>query len=115
MVKIPIFDQDIINTMKSLPRTPSDAGTVKVQLKRKKSMKNTHLEKFVSPQKLKDALNILNKYYQFDDFDEIWRRDDPDGYEMVFGEKANESDDGDDITEDEEDGENSNDEALDKL
>ena len=53
MVSIPIFDQDIVDTMKSLPRTPSDAGIVKVQLKRKKSMKNTHLEMFISPPKVK--------------------------------------------------------------
>ena len=69
MVSIPIFDQDIVNTMQSLPRMPSDAGIVKVQLKRKKSMKNTHLERFISPNKLIDALRTLkqlgNKHYQF--------------------------------------------------
>ena len=99
MVSIPIFDRDIVNTLQSLPRTPSDAGIVKVQLKRKKSMKNTHLEMFISPKKLRDALKTLkqlgNKHYQFEefnvDFEEIWRRNDPEGYEMVFGEKADDN------------------------
>ena len=107
MVNIPIFDQDIVNTIQSLPRTPSDAGIVKVQLKRKKSMKNTHLEMFISPHKIRKALETLkrlgNKHYQFvdfdEDFEEIWRRNDPEGFEMVFGEKANED------TESDEDGE----------
>ena len=34
-VNIPIFESDVINTVSSLPRTPSEAGIIPVNLKRK--------------------------------------------------------------------------------
>ena len=114
IVSVPVFDQDIINTINSLPRTPSEGGIVKVQLKRKKSMKNTHMEKYISIPKILKALSTLkrlgNKHYESVQFDtsikEKWKTEDPDGYEMVFGNdgKKDEEDvvDPDDINDNEE-------------
>ena len=50
-----------LNTVKSLPRKPDDAGLIPIQLKRKLEYKNKHVEAFIRPdmlylavQKLKD-------------------------------------------------------------
>ena len=63
-VNVPICDDDILrtlNTVKSLPRKPDDAGLIPIQLKRKLEYKNKHVEAFIRPdmlylavQKLKD-------------------------------------------------------------
>ena len=53
-----------------LPRTPDEAGLVAVKLKRKKNMKNVHLQEYVNVHRLFGALKLLksfgHKYYQFD-------------------------------------------------
>ena len=38
LVNIPINDDDIVNTLEQMPRTPRDAGLVGVALKRKKGL-----------------------------------------------------------------------------
>ena len=38
IVNVPVHEDDIVDTMKSLPRTPHDAGIIPVQLKRKKGI-----------------------------------------------------------------------------
>ena len=101
IVSVPIFDKDIIDTMKSFPRTPTEAGIVKVQLKRKKMMKNTHLEKYISIPKIYKALNTLrrlgNKHYKSIEFDQRfnqrWRTEDPDSYDMAFEKDYGNTDD----------------------
>ena len=47
LVNIPINEQDVINTLDAMPRTPQQAGVVNVQLKRKKSMTTSHCQQFV--------------------------------------------------------------------
>ena len=68
-INIPIHESDIIQTVQFLPRTPSEAGIVPVNLKRKKSYKNSHKSQYISVPKLFAALESLyklgNKYYQF--------------------------------------------------
>ena len=68
-VNIPIFESDVLNTIESLPRTPSDAGIVAVNLKRKLEYKNVHKCQYVSVEKVLKAVqtmkNIGNPYYQF--------------------------------------------------
>ena len=39
LINIPINDDDIINTLEQMPRTPRDAGLVGVALKRKRNTK----------------------------------------------------------------------------
>ena len=51
IVNIPIFDQDILNTVESFPRTPEEAGIIPVRLKRKMEYKNNHIEQFISTTK----------------------------------------------------------------
>ena len=51
-VNIPLLDSDVMNTVKSLPRTPSEAGIIPVNLKRKTSYKNHHLCQYVSVEKI---------------------------------------------------------------
>ena len=69
LVNVPIHESDVINTVRSLPRTMEDAGIVPVKLKRKKKYKNVHLTEYVSVPKIKQALRTLkslgHKYYQF--------------------------------------------------
>ena len=53
MVNIPIEDQDILRTIKSLPRTPKESRILIVgKLKRKLEYKNTHLEQLIDIQKI---------------------------------------------------------------
>ena len=68
VINVPIYDADIENTITSLPRMPSEASIVEVELKRKIEMKNTHAHAYIRPvatinaaKKLKD---LKNPYYQ---------------------------------------------------
>ena len=102
IVNVPVHEEDILNTIKSLPRTPQEAGIIPVQLKRKKEYKNTHKEEYVSVPKIKAALKTLkslgHKYYQFlneADLDQYQSRCqdlDEDGYEFLFGDNKCEKD-----------------------
>ena len=92
LINIPINDDDIVNTLEQMPRTPKDAGLIGVALKRKKEYKNSHKNQLIDPQKLFRMLNKLkargNKYYQFYDdyheYEERCKETDPDGYGVVF-------------------------------
>ena len=92
LINIPINDDDIVNTLEQMPRTPKDAGLIGVALKRKKEYKNSHKNQLIDPQKLFRMLNKLeargNKYYQFYDdyheYEERCKKTDPDGYGVVF-------------------------------
>ena len=41
IVNVPVKDDDVLNTMMKLPRTPNEAGLIEVDLKRKVEYKNT--------------------------------------------------------------------------
>ena len=92
LINIPINDDDIVNTLEQMPRTPRDAGLVGVALKRKKEYKNSHKNQLIDPNKLFKMLEKLkrngNKYYQFyDDFNQYHARckeSDPAGYRVMF-------------------------------
>ena len=51
IVNIPIKDDDIVNTITSLPRTPEEAGLIEVDLKRKVEYKNSHVKQLINPKK----------------------------------------------------------------
>ena len=75
LINIPINDDDIVNTLEQMPRTPRAAGLVGVALKRKKEYKNSHKNQLIDPNKLFKMLEKLkrtgNKYYQFyDDYNQ---------------------------------------------
>ena len=42
LINIPVSPNDVMNTITSLPRTPSEAGLVEVKLKRKLEYKGYH-------------------------------------------------------------------------
>ena len=72
LVNIPIGEQDIMKTVKSLPRTPAEAGIIEVSLKRKLEYKTTHVMQLIDTRKIYKYLNFLkndakNKNYQFYD------------------------------------------------
>ena len=91
IVSVPILETDIKETIKCLPRTPSQAGLVKVKLKRKKSMKNTHLEQYINVEKTIEALNLLinldNPFYRnmsiIENYEDFLLDNDLEGYFMV--------------------------------
>ena len=92
IVNIPIFEQDILNTIESFPRTPEEAGIIPVRLKRKMEYKNNHIEQYISTKKIFEALKTLkalgNKYYQFipeiADYKEKCRSTDPECFSFLF-------------------------------
>ena len=56
LVNIPITSQDVTNTMKQLPRTPSEGGLIEVKLKRKLEYRGHHKNEYINPEKLFKAL-----------------------------------------------------------
>ena len=94
-VNIPVFEADVIKTVESLPRTPSEAGIIPVKLKRKMEYKTSHKIQYISVEKVLQALNTLkmlgNRYYQFiPDFQAFKNKceeTDKDGYDLLFKDK----------------------------
>ena len=68
VINVPLMDQDISDTLASLPRTPDESYLVTVKLKRMLGLKNVHKQAFVRPFVLEKALDILaslgNPHYQ---------------------------------------------------
>ena len=101
IINVPINNEDILNTVESLPRTPREAGLIGVSLKRKLEYKNTHKRQLVNPEKILRMLDLLQKsgnphYQLYDDFNTYQgrcREQDPEGFKVVFPEN-------DDIEED---------------
>ena len=71
IVNVPVKDDDVLNTMMRLPRTPNEAGLIEVDLKRKVEYKNSHLQQLIDPKKCFKMLELLkqkgNIHYQFYD------------------------------------------------
>ena len=92
-VVIPLDETDILNTVDSLPRLPSESGIIDVQWKRRVGQKNAHLQAKVDPVRIFDALRFLrqsgNKHYlQTQNSEEYKKRcqnEDPEGYNLIFG------------------------------
>ena len=94
IINIPLFESDILNTVESLPRTPTNAGIIPINFKRKLGYKNNHMVQFVSVPKIMKALRTLkrmgNIYYQFvhfsSDFEDECRENDLEGFHFIFPE-----------------------------
>ena len=71
IVNVPVKDDDVLNTMMRLPRTPNEAGLIEVDLKRKVEYKNSHIQQLIDPKKCFKMLELLNQkgniHYQFYD------------------------------------------------
>ena len=68
IINVPMREEDISNTISSLPRPEKASGVVAIMWKRQKAMKNFHVEEFIRPDKLIDAVKKLkelgNPFYQ---------------------------------------------------
>ena len=98
---VPIQGEDIVKTVaagESLPRTPTEAGLVTYELRKKQEYRQTvGRPQLVNPKSLVEALKVLkdsgNPYFQLDieNVDEYFQRcaeDDPQGVDAVFPEMA---------------------------
>ena len=96
IVNVPVKDDDVLNTMMRLPRTPNEAGLIEVDLKRKVEYKTSHIQQLIDPKKCFKMLELLkekgNIHYQFyDDYNlytERYKNEDFKGYTSVFEEEA---------------------------
>ena len=74
IINIPINKEDIMNTIQVLPRTPSEAGLVPVDFKRRLEYKASYVVvQLVSPEKMYKALEYLKArgHPSYQSFDEI--------------------------------------------
>ena len=64
MISVPIRPEDIINTVKQLPRLPKDAGLIPVNLKRKKQYKKAdkRMTGMIRPEIIFQALQYFRKH-----------------------------------------------------
>ena len=93
-VNIPISSDKINETLEKLPRTPSEAGLIAVQLKQQIKRKNNHWHQLVNPQKLflfiDKAKWMGNPYYEdvqtFESYKQSCKISDETNFDLVFGE-----------------------------
>ena len=94
IINVPVNEDDIVNTITRLPRTPLEAGLIEVDLKRKVEYQNSHKKQLINPEKCFRMLELLkrrkNPHYQFyDDYNtytERCRQTDRKGYSFIFDE-----------------------------
>ena len=92
LINIPISEEDVINSIESLPRTPNEAGLLEVQLKRKMEYENVHKQSYVDPRKIYKSLEFLKEHghphYQFYDdintYENRCKAEDSKGCQLVF-------------------------------
>ena len=92
-VVIPIDCVDVLNTVQSLPRLPSESGIIDIQWKRRMGQKNAHLQAKVEPARIFRALEFLrasgNEHYvdtnSREEYEARCLAEDPDGYNLIFG------------------------------
>ena len=61
IVYIPINENDTLNTINTILRTPSEAGILPVKVKRKLEYRSNYMEEFISIPKIIGALRVLHK------------------------------------------------------
>ena len=98
VINVPIDDDDIIKTVKSLPRTEKNHGMVTVGLKRDMSLRTFHKKEMVSPERVYNALTYLKENHpQYKDINLT----ELDEWQRQFEGSDNEGE-GDDVSENEE-------------
>ena len=93
-INVPIHQSDVLNTIESLPRTPSEAGIIPINFKRKAEYKNSHMVQYISVPKILKALKTIkelgNPYYQFvtfnENFEDDCKENDLEGFQFIFPE-----------------------------
>ena len=61
IVYIPINENDTLNTINTILRTPSEAGILPVKVKRKLEYRSNYMEEFISIPKIIGALRVLHR------------------------------------------------------
>ena len=61
MVSVPVGAQDVMNTMRQLPRLPEEAGLIHIKLKRKKQYEGHEKSELARPEKLFGVLKKLRE------------------------------------------------------
>ena len=99
-INIPIYESDVVRTLESLPRTPSEAGIIPVKFKRKLEYKNAHNIQYVSVKKVLKAVETLKEKghpdYQFvseRNFKEECEKNDVEGLNLLNFNEVQNSDD----------------------
>ena len=90
-VNVPIQDDAVLQTVSNFPRMPCEAGIIPVKLKRKTAYKQHHVQQYIRPNVLQEALTALkntgNPHYQFvtthENYEETCKTLDPEGYELM--------------------------------
>ena len=94
IVNVPIGDDQIKQTMNSLPRIPAEAGVIPIRFKRKLEYKGFIHDSFVDVKKLEDALKTLkqlqNPYYEFVEINQNYLQMVEENENFVQGEDSNE-------------------------
>ena len=93
IVVIPLEGSDVLNTVETLPRLPSESGIIDIQWKRRLGQKNAHLQAKVDPNRIFNALQFLkntgNELYQTvqtrEEYEARCDSQDPDGFRLIFG------------------------------
>ena len=94
MICVPVPPDDLMNTVKQLPRLPEEAGLVPIKLKRKKEYKGYEKSELIRPEVMFRALRYLRErghpYYQFFDDEETYlaRCRQLDQLKLLTGEEA---------------------------
>ena len=104
-VNIPISSDKINETLEKLPRTPTDAGLIVVELKRQIKKKNNHWHQLINPQKLflfiDKAKWMGNPYYNdvqtFDSYKQSCKKSDGQNFDLVFGKEECDGKDGEEL------------------
>jgi len=77
MISVPVGPEDVMNTVKQMPRLPNDAGLVSIKLKRKKEYKSAEKSERIRPAIIFQALKYLRQaghpFYQFYDDEETYK------------------------------------------
>ena len=98
MVSVPIPPEEMMNTIKQLPRLPSEAGLIAVKLKRKKQYTGHEKHEMISPDKIVKALSYLKRRghpsYTDVDIDNMYMErckiEDREGYNLIMGDVEDE-------------------------
>merc|ERR1712203_918189 len=61
IVYVPINENDTLNTINTILRTPTEAGILPVKVKRKLEFRSNYMEEYVSIPKIIGALRVLVK------------------------------------------------------
>jgi hypothetical protein len=93
MISVPVGPNTVINTVQQLPRLPTEAGLIPVQLKRKKEYQRCHKKELIDPEKIIRAINLLirsgHPYYHFfadiTSYEQRCKEQDERGHQLLFG------------------------------